>query len=783
MRYLKGRGEFNFDRIDESMLYLSPKFRKRLQEIDNEISKKILDSELTDVKPDMTLIDISGDDGFISFNQINKADKLVRDVHNSIDLKNGILNDEKDGFPIKRPLDIVMLDFLYRNDIDKNSISTGIFTKGRNKTKIGRLVNRLFPGEFKDEEIEIFVNMFKSKKVDNERFELVSGEDIKKWYDCKGVSGSLGGSCMSGKNSDIFDIYVENPEVCRLLVLLNKDGKLIGRSLIWKVNVENLDFEYFMDRIYTNLDSDKYKFMKFAQDKEWAHKTEQNFNSHKDITYDGKEYSLSMSVDIGKSVDGNYEYEYYPYMDTFSEYDISDGTLYNNESSENDGIILDDTHGGHSGGGYWSEYFDRMVPESEAVYSEPLGDWLTGFNSTYVESQFDNSIDGWYPLNHNDIFYYDGDYYHVRDGVISDDDGEWIPLENAVNVLHLVNSDGSISDDSNYWLEDSSELYVSFNDIEEYEWFQEMNKNHKWDDYFNGILKIYLVEDYNDDWVFKPTSVTTFETKKGEWLMEEDIVALGEEERDIDGSVNKRIESEYDYFKRVWIESDRNPYETIKDTNEEIKKLHNILDPNNKQLDFDDKDEYLYKVKVKLNSLYSFQRDFKKRLSDRYNSDPDSLINDRVNSMFNGSPNESSIRHKMISVRKEFIESWTGHDGGFNRVYKDKFEQAYNLINDNKYTEEDYVKSTIFVYTYILPALERGDIKMNRKDMSKLYKEVTGNDVTDFNKEISLGYKLIKQHNDRNMGMANIEHFLRDFDDGIYEALEKYLDKKLKNND
>jgi len=158
MKYINSRNTFNINsRIDESMLYLSPKFRDKLSTIkDNEIVDSIMSVQLTDVKPDITFVDITDKEGFISFTQINKADRLVRQQHANVDVINGKYGTPTAGNQDRRD-DITnkQVDFLYDNDTKNSSpIRTGLFTKGRNEMKIGKFVSKLFPGKFNDKEIE-----------------------------------------------------------------------------------------------------------------------------------------------------------------------------------------------------------------------------------------------------------------------------------------------------------------------------------------------------------------------------------------------------------------------------------------------------------------------------------------------------------------------------------------------------------------------------------------------------------------------------------------------------
>src|SRR5690606_31262812 len=101
-----------------------------------------------------------------------------------------------------------------------------VFTKSRNPLKIGKFVNKVIPGRFKDTDIEAFVNKFKANLENTEeRFELVEGDDIAYWYKSENyqkIQGQLGSSCMRNKGSEVFEIYTKNPEVCKMLILIEK---------------------------------------------------------------------------------------------------------------------------------------------------------------------------------------------------------------------------------------------------------------------------------------------------------------------------------------------------------------------------------------------------------------------------------------------------------------------------------------------------------------------------------------------------------------------------------
>lgn len=208
----------------------------------------------------------------------------------------------------------------------------------RSEVKLGRFVNKLVdiysksealknsPNsydevpffDFNASDIEKFVNAYTAKVLFEqnalERFKVVSGEEIRKWYDEKNYSninggGQLNSSCMRhSRCQKYFDIYVDNPKVCQLLILMdNTDKKILGRAILWKT--ENGD--NFMDRIYTEKDN----YMKLF--KQWG---EQNSYQMKSYNYKGEPIIVKVKPKL---------YSYYPYMDTLSCYAPVKGILSN----------------------------------------------------------------------------------------------------------------------------------------------------------------------------------------------------------------------------------------------------------------------------------------------------------------------------------------------------------------------------------------------------------------------------------------------------------------------
>lgn len=187
---------------------------------------------------------------------------------------------------------------------------------------IGRFINRILTVAgitFTPKQVEDFVNKFKTEfdtiKHDVYRkFKLVSGEDIRKYYNESfyetPVKGSLWNSCMRyNACSDYLEIYVKNPKQINMLVLFDKT-KIKGRALVWKLDNPKKDEvgKTFLDRIYVRDDADAYLFIEYAKKNNWIYKSSQN-NSPGAIV--GGEIKLDVELE-------NFDFTYYPYLDTLA---------------------------------------------------------------------------------------------------------------------------------------------------------------------------------------------------------------------------------------------------------------------------------------------------------------------------------------------------------------------------------------------------------------------------------------------------------------------------------
>ena len=213
----------------------------------------------------------------------------------------------------------------------------GSISTRKSDVRLGRFLNKFIAAVSKDfsspmnitaSTIEKFVNLYEAEVIIRENtfdnFKVIEGEDIRKWYHQKyyegGSSGQLSNSCMRYPScQDYFDIYVQNPEVCKMLIYLNEYNELRGRALLWTLS----DGKKYMDRIYTSKDSYETLFLK------WGNKNDYS----KTIT--------NSSVINVKAKD----YDLYPYMDTFQYYDADEGKLSNSNIFQRPYAQLDETDG------------------------------------------------------------------------------------------------------------------------------------------------------------------------------------------------------------------------------------------------------------------------------------------------------------------------------------------------------------------------------------------------------------------------------------------------------
>ena len=245
------------------------------------------------------------------------------------------------------------------NDDDFKYIEEFILNAQRSKVKIGRVLNRTInnPKKYPESLIDRFVVYLQSCSKDSDwTIKLVKGDEIARYYDSSSYSGlnkfgtSLWQSCMTDKRNmghkNLFDLYTKNPEVCSLAIMVDSNGALGARALVWNVSSLNqhsgsvTSFQ-FMDRVYSIDEWMVAKMRTWAVEQGMAHRMFNMGYNCEDIIYEGKEYrGVKMEVEVKKIY-----YSKFPYLDTFNRYDVKRGRLLNYTDNNFKGFGLQTTSG------------------------------------------------------------------------------------------------------------------------------------------------------------------------------------------------------------------------------------------------------------------------------------------------------------------------------------------------------------------------------------------------------------------------------------------------------
>lgn len=486
---------FSYDNflLNESVLYYSPKVRDLLKKIDDPIAQDLISLETTDLPIDVTFVDIdSNREGYLTFTTMKSANKYLEP--NSFDK---IMNTTSSKFAT------TLSDRIWN---DKEAP----FIKSRNPIKLGKFVNNLLPNKYGEKDRESFVNKFKAKlDASGEKFILVDGDDINFYYDernyKKEKGGSLNSSCMKDETG-IFDLYVSNPEVCRLLVLL-EDELVIGRALIWKLDYITDDYtDYFMDRQYTIKDSDVEKFREYATKEGWAYKDENRHSSFQGIVFEGEVHSVTMEVSVKRK-----NYDYFPYMDTFRSFEHNDCTLINaNMVDDPDYYLLDGVSGEYTNNrDVWSEYLEETIDRDNAIWSEPLNSYIYDNNCVHVEKGIPRN-QGYWPGDHKEIRYdeWNDEYIHEDDSVYSEEYSYCLYDEDAVSVINELEENGDANVDSYYMHYEDPDI-IKIDELSDLYWYKCLfieNPDNNWDYHTHKIdksLNLFNTDKITDEFVNK----------------------------------------------------------------------------------------------------------------------------------------------------------------------------------------------------------------------------------------------------------------------------------------
>lgn len=177
----------------------------------------------------------------------------------------------------------IPLDKFKRLDDKENPFKS----RFRQMMKIGKFF-RIVNEKLTDKDVESLTNAYKATydlciKGISDKLKLVSGEDIRYWYNGANYvqgGGMLNSSCMRGTNkAPEMQMFVDNPDVIQMLVLLNDDGKkLLGRALVWRLAVP--EDGTFMDYVYTRYDKDRDLFQMYATNEGWITREGNSYRSN-----------------------------------------------------------------------------------------------------------------------------------------------------------------------------------------------------------------------------------------------------------------------------------------------------------------------------------------------------------------------------------------------------------------------------------------------------------------------------------------------------------------------
>lgn len=572
--------------IQESIIYFTPPLRRILKGIDNDISKDLLASEATDVKPDITFVDFDRDD-YLTFSTMRNIKKLIVQYHPHLEY-------------IDKDPNIRIINNIW--DAQDRSDVAPVFKKSRSQIKIGRLINRLFPGKYSDKEIENFINQFKARQEKmGEKFQIVEGEDIEYWYNSKNYkseTGTLGSSCMRNSRG-IFEIYTKNPQVCRMLIL-TEDDKLIGRALIWKpeyikklTSKTDIECEYFLDRQYGINDATITKMRNWAAEQGWAHKAHNNHHSYHPIIYRGEEFNAKMEVKVE-----NIRYNQFPYLDTFRRYDPNTQTLYNDDEQEEGCYILDSTSGGYTEveSGVWSSYYDETIPEEDAIYSDYLDTYIWRDRAVEVGAG-NRRYRGWYPDDYDDIVFseYEDTYLYSGDAIWSEKYNDYILISNSISIIYKISDNLTVNGDE-FIVADDDENIKRLGDFEDYLWYEKVCEiDSDWGNGYShtGIDKELLTTNYRGESIPIKIATTVYSTNKDDiYLTSKDSEIL---EIKIDKNDSRKID-EFEYHKLL-IEEYNELYFNLKYKLKE--KIEDLKDKNDRDDDYYETLSKIYSERLK----------------------------------------------------------------------------------------------------------------------------------------------------------------------------------------
>jgi len=443
-----------FHGVTELPFVLSARLKRLLSSIKHPIAKKLIEIDKAREDKKLTFVDLSEEaENKFSLVNSNKAyDNFIKSFNDlELDVNPKDVKQKMDDMPN------------FDHDYD-----SPLWSKNRAEVKIGSFVGKVFPKEFQQggnpgNDIESFVQAIIAKRKSNEsgddRFKIVKGEEIKKYYyqgnydvknadDDTNVHGSpLAGSCMRYDYcEDYVDFYAQNTGASMLILFSDVDGreeKIVGRAIIWELAQPS--GRTFMDRIYYRYESDMAMFKQYAEKQGWLYKSQQNMSATSDIvdTRSGESKIRDMKTKPNFKTTSKY-----PYMDTMKWFNVEKGYLTNDRDETDSGYdvyFLEDTSGGYEDRNgdddrIYIEFYDDSYDEEDLIYCELGQEYRLPDDAVYIES-YDNYATQDYADDHFRWSDYDGQYLHDDDAIYSKYHDDYINSEDTITMSLWADQD------------------------------------------------------------------------------------------------------------------------------------------------------------------------------------------------------------------------------------------------------------------------------------------------------------------------------------------------------
>jgi len=490
--------DFLFENLDLSYFTMTKELTDVIKEIDDPIATQLVkDQSWQPIRSKVTLLDLDRQqlDKWWFVNSV-KVNQFLKDKFEDKFIETPNENQHKDQ---------IQYFLLNRSEITE---------KYKSSSKIGRIINKIYPDKYKPTDIELFVNKYKKHFTANfELVDIVKGKDINKWYDCKNyntteVNGSeLQNSCMRQSDKNNFmDFYAINDGIEMVVLFadpnkkwseLGEKEKIDARAILWTPDTidgeENTQGLKFMDRIYYNKQEHKNTLQKYAENQGWFLKHD-NDSSINGKVYNPKTNEKKKIIFTLKDMKIP-EHHKFPFADTLAVFDPETNILSNDDSKEKIGWLSSTS--GSLEGMRWLPYKNRfyhssdvgianglngeevvlksdaiLVPAYRKLFTRELMDTkelvkVKGIDGGTKEVFKEDVVDGYdgkkYFKNEMKYSGFLDEYIPKNNAIYVDSMDSWMPKEDLIKVITSIWR-GEAEDTEYYHMDDPGEPYFKHTD-------------------------------------------------------------------------------------------------------------------------------------------------------------------------------------------------------------------------------------------------------------------------------------------------------------------------------